>query len=342
MPTPAQPSQPAARPPVGAQQPPVRRPDAVVGAAAARQATAHGQPEARLPTAEAAPRPKPAPTQDRRVPQPGDRICGNCSEANDATRKFCRRCGNSLVAAQIVAEKKLPWYRRLFVRKPKQPKPMAAGARVSSMHAGAKSGWRGLMNARAFIVGLLAIAIGLGIVGYVAVPGVSKYVGELTNGGLPGIATKIGNFFNPPQVLVRPIKDELTASSEVADHPIQLLFDSRSNTDWRADGTRPSAKVTFTDKVDLLSTYVYSGTAGDDFVNLRRPATLQFTFPDGSSQTVTLEDIHDKQFFELKASGVDEVTITVLTTTGPEDAPVAISEIEFFKKGDGSAPAPAN
>ena len=276
------------------------------------------------------------------MPQPGDRICGNCSEANDATRKFCRRCGTSLVAAQIVTAKKLPWYRRIFAPKPKQSKPMAAGDRVSSMQAGAKSGWRGLMSARTFIVGILAVVIGLGIIGYVGVPGVSRYVSEFTSGGLPGIATRIGNIFNPPQVLVRPIKDELTASNEVADHPIELLFDSRSNTDWQANGTRPSAKVTFSDKVDLLSIYVYSGTAGDDFVNLRRPETLQFTFPDGSSQTLKLEDIHDKQFFELKASGVDEVTITVLTTTGPEDAPVAISEVEFFKKGDGSAPAPSS
>jgi hypothetical protein len=49
--------------------------------------------------------------------------------------------------------------------------------------------------------------------------------------------------------------------------------------------------------------------------------TLQFTFPDGSSQTVTLQDIHDKQFFELKASGVDKVVLKVLTTNGPADAP---------------------
>jgi hypothetical protein len=213
---------------------------------------------------------------------------------------------------------------------------------VGSMTAGAKSGWRGLMQLRTFAVGILAIVIGLGVIGYVGVPGVSKYVSEFTSGGLPGIANRIGNFFNPPQVLVRPVKERLTASSEVRDHPIANLFDSRSNTDWRADGKQPSATVTFPGKVDLLSTYVYSGIAGDDFVNLRRPATLRFSFPDGSSQTVTLQDIHDKQFFELKANGVDEVTITVLTTLGPDDAPLAISEIEFFKKGDGSAPQPSN
>ncbi len=274
--------------------------------------------------------------------QPGDRICANCGEANDATRKFCRRCGTSLVTAQVVAAAKVPWYRRIFQRQPKQPKPMAAGDRVTSMQAGAKSGWRSLMQVRTLIVGALAIVIGLGVIGYVGVPGFSKYVSEFTSGGLPGIANRIGNFFNPPQVLERPVLATLVASNEVADHPIGNVFDSRSNTDWRADGKQPSATVTFPEKVDLLSTYIYSGTGGKDFVDVRRPATLQFTFPDGSSQTVTLQDIHDKQFFELKASGVDKVVLKVLTTNGPADAPVAISEIEFFKKGDGSAPAPSN
>ena len=189
------------------------------------------------------------------------------------------------------------------------------------------------MKARTFVVGILAIVIGLGIIGYVGVPGVSKYVSEFTSGGLPGIVNRVGNFFNPPQVLVRPVKDQLRASSEVADHPIANLFDSRSNTDWRADGNRPSATVTFPEKVDLLSMYIYSGIAGDDFVNLRRPATLQFTFPDGSSQTVTLQDVHDKQFFELKANGVDTVTITVPKTTGPDNAPVAISGDRVLQEG---------
>ncbi len=341
--TPA-PVEPAARPPVaGTQQPPVRRPDAVVGAAAAAAARQpETQPAARLPTDQVAARPKPVATADRRVAQPGDRICANCGEANDATRKFCRRCGNSLVTAQVVAAAKVPWYRRIFQSQPKQPKPLAAGDRVTSMQAGAKSGWRSLMQVRTLIAGALAIVIGLGVIGYVGVPGFSKYVSEFTSGGLPGIANRIGNVFNPPQVLERPVLATLVASNEVADHPIGNLFDSRSNTDWRAGGKQPSATITFPEKVDLLSTYIYSGTAGKDFVDVRRPATLQFTFPDGSSQTVSLQDIHDKQFFELKASGVDKVIVTVLTTNGPADAPVAMSEIEFFRKGDGSAPAASN
>jgi hypothetical protein len=339
--TPVGPTQPAARAPGSTQtQPPVRRPDVVAGAAgaAAARPPTDAQPAARLPTDQVAPRPKPAATADRRVPQPGDRICANCGEANDTSRKFCRRCGTSLVTATVVAPEPLPWYRRIFRRAPKQPKPMQAGDRVSSMSAGASAGWRGLMRGRTLIAGILAVLIGLGLIGYVGVPGVSKYVSEFTSGGVPGIVNRIGAFFNPPQVLIRPVKDQLTASDERPDHPIGNLFDSRSNTDWRANGDKPSARVTFPEAVDLLSIYVYSGTAGDDFTSLRRPATLQFTFADGSSQTVTLQDIHDKQFFELKAGGVDEVTVTVASTTGPADAPVAISEIEFFRKGDGSTP----
>jgi hypothetical protein len=325
-------------------QPPVRRPDAAAGAAGAAAAAGAArpptdQPAARLPTDQVAPRPKPVATADRRVPQPGDRICANCGEANDASRKFCRRCGTSLVTAQVVAEKPLPWYRRLFRRKPKQPQPMQAGDRVKSMQAGASAGWRGLMRGRTLLAGILAVLIGLGLIGYVGVPGVSKYVSEFTSGGVPGIVNRIGAFFNPPQVLIRPVKDRLQASNELPDHPIGNLFDSRSNTDWQASGQTPSATVTFPETVDLLSTYVYSGTAGDDFTNLRRPKTLQFTFPDGSSQSVTLQDIHDKQFFELKKDGIDKVIVTVTSTTGPEDAPMAISEIEFFRKGDGSTPS---
>jgi hypothetical protein len=43
----------------------------------------------------------------------------------------------------------------------------------------------------------------------------------------------VDHFFNPPQVLERPVLATLVASNEVADHPIGNLFDSRSNTDWR-------------------------------------------------------------------------------------------------------------
>ena len=103
------PTQPAARPPVS-------QPD---------------QPAARLPTESIAqPKTAAASAVVAREAQPGDRICGNCSEANDPTRKFCRRCGTTLVNAQVVGAKKLPWWKRLFRR---QPKEYAAGERTKSI-----------------------------------------------------------------------------------------------------------------------------------------------------------------------------------------------------------------
>jgi hypothetical protein len=77
--------------------------------------------------------------------------------------------------------------------------------------------------------------------------------------------------------------------------------------------------------------YLHIGNA-DAFVDLRRPATLEFAYPDGSTATISLEDVHKPQQFDLGASGVDSVEIRIPSTNGPEGAPVSISEIEFFQK----------
>ena len=67
---------------------------------------------------------KPPPKREIR---PGDLICGQCQEGNDPDRRFCRRCGASLIAAEeAVAPPPVPWWKRLFVRR---PKVVAAGER---------------------------------------------------------------------------------------------------------------------------------------------------------------------------------------------------------------------
>jgi len=331
------PSEPPARVPGAQGQPPVRRPDAVaavaVGAAATTARPADGQPASRLPTAEVAPRPKPVASVERRVAQPGDRICWNCGEPNDPSRKFCRRCGTSLVEAKVVAAPKVPWYRRLFRREPKPATQMAAGDRIGSMQAGAKQGVRGLFKLRTLAVGGLAILVGIGVLGYVGLPGFQKYVNEFTSGGVPGILNRVQGFINPKQVIVRPVLTSVVASDEVDGHPATQLFDGVTNSDWQANGKNPTVTAKFATQIDLLSVYVHNGVAGKDFVNFRRPSQLQFSFPDGTTKVVDLQDVHDKQLFEMKASGIDTVTIKVLATNGPANAPVSISEIEFFKNG---------
>jgi hypothetical protein len=311
------------------QEPPARRPDTAVPPTPAAD-----QPAARLPTAEAAPRPKPVATVERRVAQPGDRICANCGEPNDPARKFCRRCGNTLAEARVVADKPLPWWRRIFRRTPKQPKQYAAGERVGSMKQGAKPGGQSLLarlrSGRALLGVLMGAVVAVGIFGYVGIPSFTGMVNGVISGGIPGIINRIQGLVSPTLTIERPIS--VVASTEVADHPATKLFDTFTNTDWQGEGESPKVTVTFKDELDLGAVYLHIGNA-DAFVDTRRPAALLLTFSDGSTTTITLEDVHDPQQFDLGASGVDSVVIEVTSTNGPGGAPVSISEIEFFKKG---------
>ena len=89
--------------------------------------------------------------------------------------------------------------------------------------------------------------------------------------------------------------------------------------------------MTFAEPIDLAAIFVHNGTA-TDFVGTRRPAKLQFVFPDGKTADITLVDNHDKQQFNIEASGIKQLEIHVVATSGDAGKPVALSEIEFFMK----------
>jgi hypothetical protein len=295
------------------------------------------QPVSRQPTAAVQPRPKATATVEQRVAQPGDRICGSCGEPNDPTRKFCRRCGASLVEARIVSEKRLPWWKRVFHREPKKPKQYAAGERISPMAAGSAGspggGASGLVRKGLKVRNLVGIGLGaivaIGIFGYIGIPSFQGVVNGVIGGGIPGIIDNVRKAIAPTLVIERPVS--ITASSEVAGHPASLLVDAATNTDWQGTDKAPTITATFKEKVDLGAVILHIGSS-KAFVDTRRPAELTFAFPDGSTQKIKLEDIPDSQTFDLSASNVDSVVITITATNGPEAAPIAISEIEFFKK----------
>jgi ribosomal protein L40E len=296
------------------------------------------QPAARTPTAEVAPRPKPVATIERRVAQPGDRICVKCAEPNDPARKFCRRCGTSLAIAQVMAEPKLPWYRRIFRRTPKAKPQYAAGERLSTMkpstpgRGGLRSGVRQLFKVRNLIVVGLGLVVAIGIFGYVGIPSWQRYVADATSGGIPGVIDSIKRFVNPPLLPVHPNPADITATSELPGHEARKAFDGFFNTDWQGSGATPSIHVKFAEPTNLSSVIVRIGNE-DAFVDMRRPATLEFDFPDGSSTTLTLADTHDPQTFDLSASNIDSMTIKVTSTSGPAGTPVSISLFELFRKG---------
>jgi hypothetical protein len=347
--------------PIAAQQPSAVRPTAAIaaGAAAAGAASTAAsvpgtaapsgtQPASRSPNAAdegiqsrkpqdvVRPTPKPVPTISDRVAQPGDRICGACSEANDPSRKFCRRCGTSLVEAKVVAAAALPWYRRIF-RGGKQTKQYAAGERIDSMQKGsAKAPRKGVGAAIAagvksvgLVRGLLGLVVMLGIFGYIGIPSVRGMVEGAVSGGPQKIVDNIRKAIAPtPQIV---IPTAITASSEVDGHPATMVWDQATNTDWQGNDKAPTLTVTFKDKIDLMFLIVFPGNA-TEFKAFRRPSKIEVVFPDGTSQTVDLAETKDKQPFPISKDGIDSLQIRILETTGPDTAPISISELEFNKK----------
>jgi hypothetical protein len=335
-----------------AQQPAAVRPVAAAAATTAALA-ASAQPVARPPEATddtiqsrrpqdvAAPRPKPVASASDRVAQPGDRICAACSEANDPARKFCRRCGTSLVEAKVVAAPRLPWYRRLFGGgSGKQPTQYAAGERIGSMQKGSaktpRQGIGGMMRnlakGRSALVGLLGIFVAIGFLGYIGIPSVHGMIDGALSGGPQHILDNVRKAIAPtPQIVTPTSVTSGDPAADVKNHPPALVWDKATNTDWQTTSKTPSLTVTFKDKIDLMFVLVYPGNSAK-FVDFQRPSKLEIDFPDGTSQVIELADTKDKQSFAVAKDGIDSLVIKVLDTNGPATAPISISELEFNKK----------
>jgi hypothetical protein len=262
--------------------------------------------------AQAAPAPTLRPV-GQRVAQPGDRICSNCREPNDPSRKFCRRCGTSLATAQVHSAKPPSWWRRTFQRQSTAatPKPGGSGEGGTALRSILKGG----------LVALIALAI----VAVVAVPSIRGAV--LSTGG--AILNDIRRLVAPELIPV--FATNATASSEIEEHPAQRAIDRFKNTDWQAAEATPSINLAFDAPFDLAAVWIHNGTA-ENYTAFRRPKKLAFVFPDGSRTEIELVDNHDPQRLEISANGIRALEIRVVEATGPEGAPVALSEIEFIGK----------
>jgi len=104
--------------------------------------------------------------QKRPRPTPAIFICGNCRIGNDPTRRFCRRCGQSLAEAVVAVAPKVPWYRRIFGRR---PRTAAAGERPKSMRTDGRGARRGLSIGRLLTVVIQVVVVAAlvgAVVGY--------------------------------------------------------------------------------------------------------------------------------------------------------------------------------
>ena len=348
---------PAAEPPAAAStdQPPAARPAALPPSQppAARPSRPAAPPVAPLPVQPAPAQPAPPPDQPasrqpiavRPGPErarqaarqaqaetppanPGDLICGNCRIGNEPTRRFCRRCGQSLAEAVVAEARKLPWYRRIFRR---QRTVAAAGERPRSMRTDGRGARQGSSSGRLVraVLQILVVALIVGaVVGYAVVPDFQKTV----NSTISSIRQKVA----PNLVSVRTAGQATGASAK--GHPAQAAFDGFNNTYWAAPttgGASPVISASFSPATDISKVLVTSG-AVPDFQGSPRPHDVTVEFLDATGVVVTakdleLKDTKDPQSFDVSAAGVTTFRLTVKSSYASSGGTnVAITEVEFL------------
>jgi hypothetical protein len=269
-------------------------------------------------------------TKSTRRLQPGDAICGNCGEGNAPTRKFCSRCGESLVQATYV---KTPWWRRLLPRRgPKVVKlTPGKGAAAKPGAAAAHEGFSvkhllGQIYRKGRLVVALAAVLG-GIV-YGAYPPFRNSI----NGAVSTTKTKISNDIGDDLTPIHPTG--VTANAQEPGHPAGSASDEFTNTYWLAPWTpspEPTLTMTFAHPVTLRKLILYNGASGS-YIADDRPSSLHLVFSNQESFTITPQDTSQPQTFsidhavlvksvEFQISGIYQGTTT---------NDVAITEIELF------------
>ncbi|HEY3866806.1 MAG TPA: discoidin domain-containing protein [Actinocrinis sp.] len=273
-------------------------------------------------------------TKSTRRLQPGDAICGNCGEGNIPTRKFCSRCGESLVEAERV---KLSWWRRLLRRiLPRR------GPKVVKLKPGeaGKPGTVSVPKDRDFNLkhtlgqiyrkGRLVVAIAaiFGGILYGAYPPFRNAI----NGAVTSTKTRISNDIGDDLSPIHP--DAVTANASEAGHPANLASDEFTNTYWSAPWTtspEPTLTVTFAHPVTLRKLILFNGAAGN-YIADGRPSSLHLIFSNQESDTVTPQDTTTQQTFSLShADLIKSIQIQVTAVyQGSTNDDVAITEIELF------------
>jgi hypothetical protein len=271
-------------------------------------------------------RPKPTPAPPTRELQTGDLICGECGEGNVPTRKFCRRCGTSLVDAEAVAAPPVPWWKRPFVRKPK--KEFTAGERPMR-RGGTEPGTKAKGGRAKKVLAAAGAVAAVGLVLAVAGPwrsSVNHKVGDVKRTVAPN--------FDP----VHPVA--VTASSELKDHPAAMATDGISNTFWaegaKGKGENQALVLTFDPAIDINKVGILSGASGkpEEFLAQPRPKTLHLIFSDGTTKDLSLKDSGKFQSFDVDARLITKLEVQISSVyssvQGGQDA--AISELEFYTK----------
>lgn len=307
---------------------------AAAAAAAAQKPTAQ-TPVAQQPsTAKAPPRRDPKQTAAVDTIKEGDLVCSQCGSGNDPTRKFCRKCGNSL--AKAVPAKKVPWWKKLFGgKKVRTSKDAAASDRRRRKATDASFKAQMVMSN---VKKVLLVAMMLGLVGgNFYFPSARGEITRRLSGGIRSVQ----DMFNPQVVPVNSL--EPTATSAVPGKDAKFAADLVVNTYWaeaaEGDGVGETITFTFAEPTDLTKVLLTVGSTDttENFLNNPRPKKLHLVFDNGGSADLDLEDeeFRKAQGFNLKgAGGVKKVDIVISEVyPGRGGTETGIAEVEFKKKG---------
>jgi hypothetical protein len=261
--------------------------------------------------------------------QPGDAICGNCGEGNAPSRKFCSRCGDSLVEAEHVKPK---WWHRFRLRR--GPRTVKLG------DAPGKAAGGGSLHAPRLDVKQLMISVYRKARIVVAIAIVAAGV---IYGVFPPFRTEVNSIFTSEKAKITGIVDEkfvpihpvkCTANAQLKGHPAALACDGFFNNFWLAPWTpapEPTITMTFAHPVTITRLILYNGAFGS-YVQDGRPSSLHLVFSNDESFTITPQDSPKPQTFTIKHALFIKSIVFQVTSVyqGTVAMNVAISQIELF------------
>lgn len=258
-----------------------------------------------------------------------DLICGNCGEGNSPSRKFCSRCGDSLVEAATV---EAPWWHRFRPRR--GPKTVKLGSERGKAVSGGSLHAPRLdirhLASQIYRKARIIVAVALVVAGVIY--GVFPPFRNEVNSIFTSEKSKITGIVDQKFAPVHPVK--CVASVQVSGHPGQLVCDGFFNNYWLAPwkaSPEPTLTLTFAHRVTITRLILHNGAFGR-YVQDGRPSSLHLVFSNDESFTITPQDSPQPQTFVIKhalliKSIVFQVTATYQGTTGTN---VAISQIELF------------
>ncbi|MFJ9605797.1 NADase-type glycan-binding domain-containing protein [Kitasatospora sp. NPDC101176] len=269
-----------------------------------------------------------APHRTPRRREVGDVLCPECGAGNDPGRKFCRSCGASLEAAEVVRR---PWWRRFVPRR-----------RHLVLKAGARPGQPGVKSARG-LPPMSALAGPVRMVASVAALTVAVLYSvhpPFRAGVWNQVATvqkTVNGLVNPKLSPVHPIRT--VSNLALPDHPPEAATEGYSNTFWAfpTDGDRPVLTLEFQHPARLDGMLVYNGST-TEFKDYSRVKEIEVSYGNGKSEVVELADHPERQQIRLHSNGaVSTITLTVRSYyDAPGKLQGALSELEAQTQTSGS------